>query len=157
MGILFLISGWLYGGDVRHLSDPCFAVRHEAGKRLAACGWLAYPSLLAGRQSAVPEVAARCDDLVERLERRVLLLAEVECAARGLVPIPAEASDDYLRAVCRRVNVLGGWYMADCWTYVQSLPYRDGTRRGECEYVVRQAAHRRALPAIVGTTVLAGK
>lgn len=154
MGLLLLLSNLFFGGDVHALGSRSFGERHEAGKRLAAVGWLAYPSLLAGRRSEMPEVAARCDDLVERLERPFVVLAEVEGAARGIVPLPQTASDQFLQAVCRRVNALGGWHMADSWVYVHALPYRDGTRRGECEYVVRTAAARRALPAVVGNAAI---
>lgn len=154
MSLLLLLSNLFFGGEVQALGSRSFGERHEAGKRLAAVGWLAYPSLLAGRRSEVPEVARRCDDLVERLERPVVAVLEVEAVARGLTPIPLDADDHFLRAVCRRVNALGGWYMADSWQYVHQLPYRDGTRRGECEYVVKRAAASRALPAVVGTAAV---
>lgn len=144
MGILTLLSLWVCGGDVHRLGDRDFGVRHQAHERLRSLGWVAYPSLVRHSQSPVPERAWRCAELAAELDAVFLTLLEIEAVARGDEPLPLGASDAYLRAVCRRVNKLGGWYMSDSWQYVYSRPYRDGTRRGECEHVVRVAASNRA-------------
>lgn len=157
MGLLLLLSGWLFGGDVRDLGSTTFHVRQTAHEKLKRMGWLAYPAAVLGCRSDNPERADRCADLVERLEGPIRLLAEVEAVAAGREPLPALATDEYLKAVCRQVDKIGGWWQADSWNYVHALPYRDGTRRGECEYVVRMAAVRRAMPGLFGQAAVVGK
>lgn len=157
MGLLILLSGLLFGDDIRDLGSTTFHVRQTAHERLKSAGWLAYPAAVIGCRSDNPERADRCADLVERLEGPVRLLADVDAVARGARPLPAEATDEYLQAVCRRVDRIGGWWQQSSWSYVYARPYRDGTRRGECEYVVRMAAVRRSMPGLFGQAAVVGK
>ena len=107
MGLLYLISAWVYGGDVAALSDPTYSVRAAAHARLQAAGWLAYLSLDGGGDT--PEAAERCGQIIGRLRAPLRSVAwAVQCDADDF------ADDEllYLRpAVCReavrlRVSVI---------------------------------------------------
>lgn len=157
MDLLFLFSAWAFGPDVHALGSPEFHQRHAAHRRLAAAGWLAYPALLSGLTSPVPERAARCETLIDGLESPVRLLLEVEGMARGTLPIPDDTPEAVLAAVCRRVDHLGGWRTPNAWQWAKTPAHHRGTVAGDCEYVARFAAAQRVAPAVAGTGFTAGR
>ncbi|MEB3270005.1 MAG: hypothetical protein VKJ09_15800, partial [Leptolyngbya sp.] len=145
--VLFLISAWVCGPDVERLGDHRFYVRHPAHERLKGWGWVAYPALLRGVGSDVPERASRCGELLDRLDGLLGELADVEAVARGVDPLPDVPTDAFMKAVCGRVDVLGGWtHTANSWLWVKASPYRYGDRASDCRHVIGVAAARRGLP-----------
>jgi hypothetical protein len=145
MGLLVLLSGWLYGGDVHRLGSEWYPERWAASERLRAAGWLAYPALLTGSRSDSVERADRCAELANRLDGWVREALEVEGVARGILPLSPVASDEFMEAVCRRVDALGGWKTSEAWVWVRASPYQFGTRRGDCQHAIRMAAAHRAV------------
>ena len=145
MSILLFISSLVCGGDVARLGSADFHARHDAHKRLASLGWVAYPALIRGSQSDVSERSSRCEELLDRLDGWLSLAAAIEGAANGFVPLSPDASDAFMAAVCRRLDKLGGWRTAEAWSWVKSTPYREGTRVGDCQYAINCAAAKRAM------------
>jgi hypothetical protein len=142
MGLLALISGFFYGGDVDRLGSPSFAERYAAHNRLSAAGWLAYPALWADG-SDNPERAWRCDELMTRLDGSVWDCLAAEGCAKGLFPVPETATPAFIRLVCHRVDSLGGGVWNDSYAWVKGVPYARGTLTADCQYVIRSAAQRR--------------
>ena len=145
MEVLFLISAWVCGSDVERLGDHRFYVRHPAHERLKAWGWVAYPALLRGARSDSPERASRCGELLDSLDATLSELVDAEAVARGYEPLPDAPTDGFMRAVCRRVDQLGGWYTQDAWAWVKMSPYRYGDRVSDCRHVVGRSIAKRSL------------
>lgn len=145
LDVLFLISAWVCGPDVDRLGDHRFYVRHPAHERLKAWGWVAYPALLRGSQSSDLERSSRCGELLDRLDGWMAELLDVEAVARGLEPLPTQPTDEFMKAVCGRVDSLGGWHTQTSWHWVRASPYRYGDRAADCRHVIGFAVAKRTL------------
>jgi hypothetical protein len=116
MGLFYLLSAWLYGGDVAALSDPVHAVREAAHQRLKQAGWLAFGAL--DTKGSTPESAERCDRLSERLPGADALVRHhsdkiVERFTTSAAEVPELTPQAWLAlepAVCRAaVECAGVW------------------------------------------------
>lgn len=113
MGFLFLLSGAVFAPDVQSIGSPEYAVRRDAHRRLAAAGWAAYPALLNGLRSSVPERADRCETLLDGLPPAGVLIGRLaDVAVAGLVvsddPVPELSPAVWTilePAVCRAAGV----------------------------------------------------
>ncbi len=143
MGFLTLLSCWLFGGLVASLGSPEYAVRAAAHRKLGSLGWLAAPAVERGLDSPVPEVAFRCEDLLDRLPGWVDL--EVFGCAAGVVAVGDGADAEFLVRVCRGVDVLGGWKTASAWDWSVRTPYLYGSLAGDVRHTARWAAARRGV------------
>ena len=119
MGLLYLLSCWLYGADVAALSDPIYAVRAAAHQRLQAAGWMAFGAVWQGGTTA--ESAERCELLAERLPGvsdliRCYTDREVERYTASPWEVPELTPSAWLLlepAVCRAAVTCGGVWVTN--------------------------------------------